>query len=355
MTAPHILLPFIDDSTLFFAVRMRDLLHGVGVRPVLGWFNEGSPLSDRQLIMNLPDGPDMTIPLEALEQPEFMAKFDAIVTSRVLPELRQVIKEDVFQTDPNRPVIVTFQGGLDFTPQKAFTNRRHGDVVFVVPNSDIPAFRAFAKAEGFGPQIVAFGHPTFLQPDPTVAVKDGSGDVYFFAQAISPPTKAARQHIVAMLAAMARRHRNRDIYIKLRHLPNENQAHLHRERYAYPQILDVWHEPLPDNLKVTACSMDEAIARAGIGLTCTSTAAIDLLRAGLPTLITLDYVEHYLDPMAAEMRGLFEGSGLIAPLEDVLNLRVRPPNEAWLHNMLCPRDLAVKLLEVIAQAKSARR
>ena len=151
---------------------------------------------------------------------------------------------------------------------------------------------------------------------------------------------------------MARRHTERDFYIKLRHLPHENQAHLHRERFSYPQILDNWPEPLPENLKVTACSMDEAIARAGMGLTCTSTAAIDLLRAGVPTLINLDYVEHYLDPMAPEMRGLFEHSGLIAPLADVLNLKIRQPDEAWLHNMLCPRDLGAKVLEVIAQARN---
>jgi len=154
-----------------------------------------------------------------------------------------------------------------------------------------------------------------------------------------------------MLAAIARRHVDRDVYIKLRHLPDENKDHLHREKFSYPQIIEDWPEPLPANLKLTACTMDEAISRAGIGVTCTSTAAIDLLRSGLPTLITLDYVEHYLDPMAEQMERLFKGSGLIAPLDEVLNLKVRAPVESWLNNMLCPRDLGAKVLEAIAEAK----
>lgn len=353
MTALRIMLPFVDDSTLFFAIRMRDLLARDGIETVLVWFNEDAQISERQMQVNLPGGPDLSVASDVLYDPHFMGQFDALVTGRMFRQLNRLIERDAWQNAAQRPVIIAFLVGLDFTPDKAFHNRRHSDAVFVVPESDISLFKEYSQKHKLRPQQVAFGHPTFLRPDPTAAARDGSGDVYFFAQALSPLTLRGRKHVIAMLAAIARRHQDRDVFVKLRHMPDENRTHVHQERFAYPDLMQDWPEPLPENLKLTACSMDEAAERAGIGITCTSTAAVDLLRAGVPTLISLDYVEHYLDPMAGQMRDLFQGSGLIAPLEDVLNLKVRRPNEDWLNNMLCPRDLGSKVFEVIAEAKEA--
>jgi hypothetical protein len=103
----------------------------------------------------------------------------------------------------------------------------------------------------------------------------------------------------------------------------------------------------PDNLKTTVCTMEEALETAALGITCTSTASADLLRSGVPCMVHLDYVDNYLDPLIAPMRNLFENSGLITSLEDMLNLRAPTPNKEWIEDMFCPDDLGTRVLDLI--------
>lgn len=350
--APKILLPFADDSTLFFAARMREVLVAAGCDVQTAQMVTGSDISYRQLTGILPRGPDILLRNEAFSQVVPLRGFDAIVTSRVYVPLREMMRKPWIRQMADRPCIIAFQGGLEFDPERGFFNRRFADGVFVVPKGDIGAYEAYAETSGAGQQFVGFGHPTFLRSDPAPDPGEGR-DIYFFAQALSPLTKTGRLHVLRMLAAIARANPDRTVWLKLRHLPHENLGHLHREEFAYSDLLGAAGMSPPDNLKLTADPMDEVLVRAAVGITCTSTAAIDLIRAGLPTLIYLDYVENYLDPRVAPMRRLFAQSGLIAPLERVLNLDTTPPDPDWLATFFTtPRALAA---EVIAAIEAFRR
>ena len=259
--------------------------------------------------------------------------------------LRDMVKRRHVKMSARRPVVISFQGGLDFTPERGFDNRRHADAVFLVPARDVETYRAFAEAKQFDWQHVDFGHPTFTRM-PAKTSGQGRRDVFFFAQAISPRTRRARQHVLDMLCVIARRDPSRDVYIKLRHLPGENEAHLHREKFSYASLLEQMRDP-PANLKLTACPMPEAIAQAGLGITCTSTAAIDLIREGIPTQVYLDYVENYFDPLVGPMRKLFEGSDTIANLQELLDGTVRPPADDWMADMFCDMDLGARVMASI--------
>lgn len=343
----RLLLPFIDDSTLFFAIRMRDLLRPLDCQIDLAWLTDKTALSQRQLAENLPEGPDLVITNPAFKTPRNFDGYDAIVTSRIYGPLRDMMKRVPVKMSADRPVVVSFQGGLDFTPLKGFANRETADAVFIVPASDIPKFHEFAKSQNFGWQHVEFGHPSFIRPATLQRDSTSARDIYFFAQAISPISLKARRHIVDVLCVLAKRNPDRDVYIKLRHLPGENKGHLHLEKYNYPDLLRKYFPSAPPNLKVTACTMDEALERSFIGITCTSTAAIDLVRAGVPTQVYLDYVENYMDPLHPPMRQLFESSNLIASLTEVMEGVTRTPDQAWLEDMFCPDDLGNKVLSAI--------
>ena len=175
--------------------------------------------------------------------------------------------------------------------------------------------------------------------------------MYFFAQAISPPTKRARLHLLRMLAAIAHADPDRTVWLKLRHLPHENTGHLHREEYPYPSLMKEMGD-LPANLKLTADPMDAVLDRAAVGITCTSTAAVDLVRAGVPALVYLDYVESYLDPLVPPMRRLFGKSGLVADTAQVLRLQTSAPDPAWTGTLFCP---ATRLAEQVEEAIAAFR
>ena len=386
-----IIILFADDSTLFFARRMRDVLRATpGAPPVLmGWLNDEDALSYRQMQETLPEGPDLAIPNKTVGRLVTATDVGAVLTSRVFSPLRNALLVRTRKYAGPRPCVIGFLGGLDFFPGNGYMRRRHCDAVYVVPRSEAAVFSEMMAGQDVGWQEVGFGHPTFLRPGPwrgdpgggAQTGLDGSGadapgsgasgsgapeaeggtgahtgpetgherrDIYFFTQALSPATRRGRMHMLEVMAALARAYPERDVWIKLRHLPHENRSHLHRERYDYASLMQHLSD-VPPNLKLTACTMDEALAGAAFGITCTSTAAIDVVRAGVPCMVHLDYVDNYRDGLMPHMRRLFQGSGLITGLEDLLALRAPPPNPDWVANMFCPPDLGAQVLETIAR------
>lgn len=344
-----ILLLFCDDSTLFFALRMRDVLLAADATLDIKfiWYLPENALSYRQMEQLLPQGPDLAIRGKELASLARSPHVAAIITCRVFRPLGDALKNIVTRHAPNRACVIAFLGGLDFFSENGFVRRRNCDAVYLFPRSNIVAYKKAAVEWDDGWQDVGFGHPSFLRPlDVPVDVIENPAkrDVYFFTQALSPSTKRGRLHVLKALIAMANAHPDRTFWIKLRHLPTENLKHLHREKYDYPALMDQLGEQIPPNLRWTVCTMDEALATAGLGITCTSTAAIDIVRAGVPAMVYLDFVDNYRDALVKPMRKLFATSNLITSLEDMLHLRAHKPDSDWIDNMFCPRDLGERIL-----------
>ena len=341
-------LLFSDDSTLFFALRMRECLisYNQHFSIKMAWVTKGNTLSYRQMTQLLPEGPDI-----AIENNNDFAELiadqtcAAILTSRPYAGLTKLLRNLKINIDSNRPCVISFLGGLEFYPERGYPNRRLFDVIYVFPKTEVSKLKASASTiPNRMWQAIGFGHPSFVGAHATSLKKlERRADIYFFTQAISPSTRRGRLHMLKILAAIAIAYPDRKVWIKLRHLPDENQSHIHQEQYDYPRLLSEL-KAVPQNLQLTACKMDEALETAAIGITCTSTAAIDLVRAGIPCMVHLDFVDNYMDPLVAPMRKLFEKSDLIKSLDDLLNLRAKPPNSEWLDNMFCPPDLAEKLI-----------
>lgn len=340
----RVLLLFSDDSTLIFAHKMRDLLYKAQahVQVQMAGYTPEDALSERQLLQYLPDCNYIPLSAADLSEAALSGEYDAILTSRVYRPLSVLLKTTILKHSRTRAKVIAFLGGLDFFPDKGLAHRKNCDGVFLFPQSRIQDMADLRPQDD--PRPIGFGHPSFLHPAPDAAPK--GRDIYFFTQAISPNTKRARLHVLKAICAIAKRNPTRQVWIKLRHLPDENTAHLHREKYNYATLLESLPTP-PPNLGITACTMDEALDTAGLGITCTSTAAIDLIRMGIPTMVYLDYVDNYCDPLVAPMAGLFDGSGLISSLNDLLHLNHSPPNPAWMNQILCPANLGDQVVRMI--------
>lgn len=348
-----VLLLFSDDSTLFFARRMRDCLHAADPDLVvhMGWVVGENALSYRQMEQLLPEGPDLALDGKSAFHDLMLAgSHRAILTSRVYGPLGAQLRSILMSVTQERPCVLAFLGGLDFFPQQGYFRRRNCDGVYLFPQSEIPVFeKQAADCQDRMWQEVGFGHPTFLAPEVLQTdVLESRRDIYFFTQALSPSTHRGRLHMLQAMAAIARANPDRTVWIKLRHLPEENQKHLHLEEHDYPGLLKTLPNA-PENLKLTACTMDEALEGAALGITCTSTAAIDVLRGGVPCMVHLDFVDNYVDPLVAPMRKLFADSGVITSLDAMLHLRASPPNPEWVENMFCPRDLGERVLKTISR------
>lgn len=335
-----ILLPFFDDTTLIFAARMKRLLsprgHTVSLAAV-----EPHYVSERQLTAHLPGRHDLTVVTESLNE-NTVAPFDAVITAKAPKSITDLIKKPSYRFSQKRPAFIAFQPGLEFTPRRGMRNRRHFDAVFLysAPHRDI-----FLSTYNKPGQHVSFGHPYFMTPK--AADLTNRRNVYFFAQAISPSTMAARRFIVDILVTLATRHPDRDVFLKLRHLPGENSDHVHKEQFPYPDILNEFAN-IPANLKLTACTMQEALDDAAIAITCTSTAVLDAISAGVPAMIYLDYVENYRDIYSELMRREFSDSGLIADIPQIMDLRHSPPHPEWMRQHFRGDDLMDEIESAIS-------
>lgn len=227
--------------------------------------------------------------------------------------------------------------GLEFTPARGVANRIDFDAVFF-PNERL--FDRFARDARLG-QHLSWGFPTRLAPSEWR--NRGTGSISFFAQAISPKRVASRIFVAEAITAMARHHSDRQFVVKLRHLSGENRQHVHKERHPYT---DLFEDP-PENLTFSADSIDVALRETGVGLTCTSTALLDGLSAGVTSVAYTRFPEHYRDPLAEGMREFLHGSGLDLPIEDFLRLRVREPEPEWLRRNLRGPDLLDEFATVI--------
>jgi hypothetical protein len=353
-----IVIPFSDDSTLIFARRMRQVLRKAdpecGVE--MTWYTEENALSYRQMCTLLPEGPERVVDKKGLRNLLHNPAVRALITSRVYQPISTELKKPDYRNTSARPCIISFLGGLDFFPQDGFMRRRNCDGVFLFPKPAMQEYDAL-KTRLDEPtkncwQQVDFGHPAVIAPPALPSAElETRRDIYFFPQAISPLTKRARLHVLQAIVALARAHPDRAVYIKLRHLPSENTKHLHREQFPYSDLLeDIGF--VPDNLHVTDADMETVLKTAAIGITCTSTAALDVVRAGVPCMIYLDYVDHYRDRLVEPMRRLFAHSNLIVSLEELLHLRLKEPDPDWLEGMFSPPDLGTRVFKMVESFQS---
>ena len=317
----RVALPILEDSSLIFARRVGDQLshrgHDVFYVHVQEKHVKGSKLSRRQIEEALGSrGLDDSVTEAAFMTDDYLSSFGAVILGRSFRDMRARLGQEAFRKRTDRPRFIAFQAGIEFTPEKGAQNRLWFDAVFLNNPTDRDLFRA-ATQRG-ADQIVDWGHPYFLKPTAWRPLQPGA-PIYFFAQAISPPTLGARLHP------------DRRIVLKLRHLPNENDKHVHKERFAYPWLQDRYGPPPPPNFAFETGPIGAALAQAGATITCTSTAAMDSISAGVPAFVYVDYVECYRDPLCAPMAAVFAGSGAISRLGDILRLHApeRPP-AAWL-------------------------
>lgn len=349
-----IALPFQDDSSLFFAAKVAAALTrrghvGLTVK-IIERGAKGPKLTERQVTMALgPRGPDFDMPETDFMKPETLRDFDAVITCKATAMQRKAMADGVFRNRADRPAFAAFMPGLDFTPQKGMENRRNFDIVFLNTPADLAAFRR--SQSGDGPSYADWGHPYFMAPQ---AWRDPAPDapVVFFTQAIAPNTLNGRLHMLQVLAAIALIHPQRRVVLKLRHLPDENALHAHRERFSYPWLLERMMRNPPRNLEFAVGAMDDILTDAGVAITCTSTAAMDAISAGVPTMLYLDYLKNYADYTVAPMRAMFAASGLVCSLPALLDLDVAPPEPRWLASHFRGEDLYDALISAIISWRS---
>ncbi|MCM2435382.1 DUF6716 putative glycosyltransferase [Agrobacterium rosae] len=340
------LLPFFDDSSLIFAAHMKTLLLERGYDAVVAQM-VNADLSDRQITNHLALGPDYVISETFFASREILT-FDGVVLCKVPSTVRKLLSNGSYKRSRRRPAYVAFQPGIEFFPELGRRSRLDFDVVFLCSYDQMISYKADMRPSK--PQHVSYGHPYFIKPSRFAA--NTSKKVYFFAQAVSPVTLSSRIFMVDLLKTMAVRHPEREFIIKLRHMPEENLSHVHKEEFSYPWIVDNHFSNLPTNLSFSSCSTRQALEDAEMAVACTSTALMEAISQGVPSLAYIDYVENYQDRCAVALRRDFSESGLIVSLSKLMDLEFCRLDRQWMKLYFRGEDLFEELEEAVADFQS---
>ncbi|WP_344215870.1 DUF6716 putative glycosyltransferase [Nonomuraea bangladeshensis] len=216
-----------------------------------------------------------------------------------------------------RPVFVSGLPGISVpATEKAWIYRSGCDLFVVHSEREVAEFGEIAGRLGGG-GAVGLARLPFLRAG---AAPAGGDRVVFATQAKVPRGREQREQILSALAELARRRPDLDVVVKLRALEDERQTH--RERHHYQRL---WREMgEPGRLRFAAGPMHEQLANAAGFVTVSSTAALEAIALGVPSLVLTDF------GVSAEMINVvFEGSGLLGTLDDLAAGAFRAASPAW--------------------------
>lgn len=260
------------------------------------------------------------VPLAALTERIRSERPDAVLLALRGPVVRVAVRA-ILAAGGSRPVLFSGMPGITVPARpKAVHYRAQTDLIVLHSEREREEFIATASALGIEP-FFALATLGFL-PARSPARELPGGDLVFAAQAKVPKEREQRLELLGWLAEAARRAPERRVIVKVRALGGEAQTH--EERWDYPTLLAELPD-LPPNLVVEAGPMAEHLARAGALVTVSSTAALESIGMGVPTLVLGDFgVSHRM------INAVFEGSGVIGGAEDLRAGRAFHASAGWL-------------------------
>jgi hypothetical protein len=232
--------------------------------------------------------------------------------------IAELILVELSARGARRPVLVSGLPGISIPAKwRGIAHRSQADLFVLHSKREIADYRQLAAERGihvdFGLASLPFAQP---RADAELSSRDS---VIFAAQAIVPRPPADRQKIARILCATAEAHPELRVVLKVRALAGESQTHA--EEHPLESFLP--HDA-PANLVVEAGPMHEHLARARGFASISSTAVMEALAVGVPSLLLRDFgVSREL------INEVFVDSDLLADGDDLVGLRFPSVNDGW--------------------------
>ena len=174
--------------------------------------------------------------------------------------------------------------------------------------------------------------------------------VVFAPQAKMPVTRAHREQILHALARLAADQPDVDVVVKVRGLAGEAQTH--HEAFPFDVLLAdlVAAGDVPSGaVRVATGPLADQLGPGSALVTVSSTAALESLAAGIPTLVLEDFGVN-----ERMLNAVFLGSGCLGTLDDLAAGRFGVPDPRWLADNYLHRAPS-ELPDAIGQLAEARR
>lgn len=227
---------------------------------------------------------------------------------------------------PRPPALISGIPGMALPARKRgleYRARIHAMIVHSTREAD--EYDALQSEMGLTQHIVVNRLP-FL-PTKQQETRATTASLVFTPQALVPASATQRERILTALHEVARRHPQVDVIVKVRALAGERQTH--NERFPYDEL---WKsmcaenpELTPGSVRFAAGPLADYLVPGAAHVTVSSTAALESVASGLPTLVLTDFgLNERL------LNAVYQSSNLTGTLADLEELRFGAPDPTWL-------------------------
>lgn len=256
---------------------------------------------------------------------------DILFASATGPVVAEIYAR-VLRSEPvhaRRTGLISALPGVAFpATTKGWNYRKAGDGFICHSHAEARDFADLADGSTGHRPIVLVGKLPFLssQGFPTPS-SDPIRRVVFAPQAKVPIEREQREEILLALESCARLNPGTEVIIKLRARAGEPQTHL--ERFPFDSLMEQMKADgrfsRSTHLQFATGSMHDYLSPGSALVTVSSTAALESLDRGLPTLVLTDF------GVTSELiNTVFIGSGIQGTLQDLQDLNFATPQRAWL-------------------------
>jgi hypothetical protein len=370
-----ILVVVYDDTTVFMAEAFLRECEMRGLRPTLalvqgtdkvlfqvdpGVFQERkvlrSHVSERQVAHLRARARDFVVIGDA-ELGRAAALYDVVLTCKLPPRASESLLQLV-RSPGSGPVLVSFSSGLDASPWHTLMNRAYADILQA--NSPMHFERLIAAAPPlWTPPRLGVGHPFFAVRKPIVWRRwDEVRTVYFLHQSIWPSNPVTRREVYRFVHDLAVSHPDKQIKLKLRHLPDENRDNVNKEKYPPSEYFGKYGEEMPANLSWDARPFGQTLDSADLYLSLSSSGIVEGLVNGVMGCFVEGFPGEEQDVDSRRIIGDFRGSGLVVDRTELLAGRLPQADHTELERQLAPADYFDELLSTcqeLLKSKALRR
>jgi hypothetical protein len=243
---------------------------------------------------------------------------DAVLVATRGP-IAEVLIDAIIRKVPRRPVIVTGLPGIS-TPAKwkGLFLRARADLFVLHSRREIREYRALAASHDMTHR---FGLATLPFLHAARGIRSGRtrDSIVFAVQPTVPAGLEARRMLMGWLTETASAHPDLRVVVKIRARNGEGQTHI--EKHPYAELVP---QDAPSNLVVESGSMMDQLERAIGFVTVSSTATLEAIAHGVPSLVLADF-----GVSGKLINEVFMGSGLLGTSRDLIAARFKQVVPSW--------------------------
>jgi hypothetical protein len=189
--------------------------------------------------------------------------------------------------DREKIITISLFPGVIFGDIDSISSRMNVDVLLCNNEIDYNIAKSIQRVYNLNNDILIYGFPTFQKVENFSINRDKT---YFFEQVKIPETYNDRFYLIKKLIEYAVNNHKESIYIKPRVSSNEKTVHINK--YPIEKLLEEYkskYQVFPNNLQITYKSIFECFKDMKLGITLSSTVAVEAIYNNLPMAIISDF------------------------------------------------------------------